>query len=667
MPTERPKSCLTELNNPTHLADLDTIHRVGFSSEKPSRASNALKEILITNSIFGSGGFETESLASTDQMLTDLERDLRSAKGDLTHLFNTKVDLLIRAICLETTFQGLGKEFSKQLLDRTDRLISSPLLALRAKVNLLTEAYGERYWEQLMDAEVLFGILKELRGGHFYDGNDGELLEEMAGDKNKLKEACENVEDKTLWVVPNWDCNRGKNPCSICFAKDIMDDAKAKGYQRASVDFFTKLTALSKLPFGEVIITGGEPTQDLELLEAALLSIHPERDIRIITNGDWILAEKTKEEVLAIIFSSKRQVRVDISGHDAFPVFQKKLKTLEGKLSVGAQLRTGEGKDYYPKLSIAYNTGVIFEEHKILGLGQGKAPQSTTNYERNEKDNILLKLKDIIKYTKEKNQGIYLMAAQNGSRVVANHETPYLVVPTPADLVNPDDSPRKVLKKAVGFYAKRHKASEELILDSEVAQYAAACFKTGVPISLEGYEAHKSKYVGFVPQDIKAEFVRQNKKLMVSYYQIISEISHIPVDELKKSIAQTLAQKISEMELLSSSKTYTLTNLDFYPMTFAVAVAACRDSDSLTSAISKGLWRTYRRTEHSFDKILTFANFNDPFDAFMQSLYTWRRKEFTDHLKVLDISPGEIASQLKTIVAERSQREKEQSFHSVKV
>lgn len=299
---------------------------------------------------FDSRNFEI-GLGNIDKSLVVLEDNLRLKKGETVDLLNAKVDLLERATVLGIAVKWSNGESPDRSFRRIEELVDSSPLILSAKVELLSGVYGTNDRRQLLVTEVLFGVLQELRGGRFDSGIEGGFLEQIIDEPN-LERTRRAVQDKTLWVVPNWNCNRVNKPCEICFATDIMADAREKGYQSASPDFFAKLMLLSRLPFKEVVIPGGEPTQNLELLRATLSSIDPQRRIRIITNGDWALRETAKkgissrEEVLSVIYASDRQVRVEISSHDSEDVFRRKLKILKGRVELGVQLRKEEGSDY---------------------------------------------------------------------------------------------------------------------------------------------------------------------------------------------------------------------------------------------------------------------------------------------------------------------------------
>ncbi len=259
------------------------------------------------------------------------------------------------------------------------------------------------------------------------------------------------LENKKLWLIPTWECNRSGNPCGICFSYSRLQDAQEKGYLNAGNDFLEKVKALSVLPWEEVIITGGEPTTRPSLLREVLANVHPERTIRIISNGDFAEDEGEREKIAEIIRESGRQVQVDISAHDKGG-FLKRIHLLgkEG-IPVGAQLREGERNTGVLKSVLRTRSALRrflgreetpIEEHKVLRMGNAAEMRQA----------IILRLDMLRTYTAGRNQGIYLYPGLDGVKVTANHETPYLLGDTPADIARGGESAEETLERICEFY-----------------------------------------------------------------------------------------------------------------------------------------------------------------------------------------------------------------------
>lgn len=356
----------------------------------------------------------------------------------------------------------------------------------------------------------------------------------------KREEAESFIRNKMLWVVPTWVCNRDvkNSPCAICFAKDAMHHARNNGYQNAQGDLLQKARALTKLPWKEVIITGGEPTMNPQLLEATLYSISPERNVRIITNGDWTLKKEQREKVLSVL-GFHPNVRVEISAHDPLEVFKRKIEELNSRVKLGVQIRDGEGlgpiekTDNSKKLAFARSTeGLFVEVHKVLNLGQAATDQEQTGM------SVSLNMRKLIGYSsRDRNVGTYLMPGPNGTRVVANHETPYLVFPTPADIVDPTDNPEQVVEKIINFYATPTKG----ISLNQIVSYAEAAFRNGIRID----------FGEFFPSNvsINEEKLLVLRNLADMQYKVLSEKEGVSVEKIKGLVTHAIAENLASVIL----------------------------------------------------------------------------------------------------------------------
>ena len=462
----------------------------------------------------------------------------------------------------------------------------------------------------------------------------------------QLKKAEKNIVSKTLWMVPNWECNRGKKPCRICFATDIMKDAKTNGYEKATSDFFTKTRLLSELPWREVVITGGEPTLDPQLLKATLSAIDPKKDIRIITNGDWILKENNREEIISLISSFNRQIQIDISTHDNWEILNQKISGLWDRLPIGLQSRQKEDAEFSDEKNCHIRIFPEVEDHKVIRLGKVKSNRYVNDY-------VLLDLKKLISYSKNRNQGIYLISGKNGARVIVNHETPYLVNPTPADIANPKDSPQTVFDKVINFYANFDSfpnKSDNLDLDMQTIGYAKSAFKTGVPIDIysTSYEFRHSSF-RYNPE-IKNRFIAQNRELMNSYYQALSETSNMSIPQIKELIAERIAVKMLEIDKHFSTRCYYVLGYDSLPLTYDIARSAPRTPASLAHMISKKLFPWEPVEEVDKETSLIKNSHSSPYNAIMHDFFDYPDLDnFLDHLEILNITEKSIAEKLERL------------------
>lgn len=373
-------------------------------------------------------------------------------------------------------------------------------------------------------------------------------LSRFQPETTKDREAISYIKSKILYIVPSWICNRKKNPCEICFATDIMQSAETGGFQTATGDLLEKAKVLTTLPWKEVILTGGEPFEDSVLLKDTLDVIHPKRKVRIVSNGDWILDEAKRTEILQILKNSKLKIQIDISGHDKFDILRQKVLTLlKNEVRVGVQLRKEEENEYeennhahtlefYKKLLFFEDLEeeVAVETHHALKLGYA-------NTNKDGQRSIGLELSKLIEYTgRDKNVGTYLIPGQGGTRVIGNHETLYLVYETPADIASPEDTPKIVLRKIIDFYATP--PNDTMEFDDKTIDYALAAFKANIPLDVNSYELDSRFLKSEITPMIISQFNGQTKKLMDGYYQAIAQKNNLSVDTVRQTVKNQLAK-----------------------------------------------------------------------------------------------------------------------------
>lgn len=469
----------------------------------------------------------------------------------------------------------------------------------------------------------------------------------------RRSEAESLIKKKHLWLVPTWGCNRDETKdnrgiCAICFAKDIMHHAGANGYKDPQADFYEKARALTKLPWMDVILTGGEPTLNRESLRETLSVIDPNSAVRIITNGDWLLKEDSKEEVVSIIKASGLDIKVEVSAHDPFEVFKRKIEGLSAKgIKFGAQFRGNEnvslkevGRDLraslvddFSKIALVESIGGSLESHRVLRLGQAARGAG-------EMRPVFLKLNKLIEYTdRYENVGVYLMPGQNGTRVIVNHETPYLVFPTPADIVSPADSPERIVDKVVDYFASSSVSSDTL--DDTAIAYAKAAFMAGVPLSFRGYEIQGADsenfehYVGELGKREKGFFLDRARKLMNMYYELASEKFNIPVGRLRGLIAEKIAEHL--LGLMKDG--YRPSPYSGFGELSAVFSVGARP-DLVFLPREEGIREFVQNTS---DIIGGHNLMGKPFDA----LSSMKDPKLLSQLDVLDITPDAVSSHLK--------------------
>lgn len=472
------------------------------------------------------------------------------------------------------------------------------------------------------------------------------MLEQIVEDQG-LGEARYIMEGKMLWLVPNWACNRAAKPCGICFASDVMRDAERNDYLHAKDDFFEKTAVISQFPWREVVITGGEPTQDSQMLRKTLQHIDPRRRVRIITNGDWVLDSARKEEILSIIYSyGLGRARVEISGHDSEAVLKRKVEALKGRVRLGVQLRKEEGEDYEAKRAfVRQNGGTFLEDHHVLGLGEIKQQESCNRSSK------LLDLGKLVNYTHKENNGVYLVVAKDGTRVIANHEVPYLVHPTPADIVDLNDTPEVARRKILEFYATYFYRE-----DRNETGYIEAAFRTGVPLEL-GRFFYPNYYCD---RNLFLEAINEKKKwakcLTDVYYGIVSELSGRSIGDIKSLVIKSIADRI--LNILNQKESGIILLPFFTPYcsfsVSAIAYAADREPESFAAVISGDLIRGHFREGNYqpncnvdsrkaldifFSNNVYRNNFSDP------------KEDFCAQLDVLGISLQEVQEQIEQALA----------------
>ena len=439
---------------------------------------------------------------------------------------------------------------------------------------------------------------------------------------NSVEAARERIQTKILWLVPNWECSR-PHPCGICFAQGVMADARNNGYLHASDDFFRKAQTLSSLPWREVILTGGEPTMNPYLLRSTLLSIDPQRKVRIITNGDWILEKDQREGVIWLIRESGRCVQVDISDHGSVISLSNKIEALRGKLHLGVQQRYGEHPDdrYGEKRRALINKFALTPEgHRVLGLGQPIKPDERV---------VVLRMEKLIRYTtdKERNVGTYLIPAKEGTRVIASHETPYLVFPTPADIANPQDSPEDVLSKVMEYYSAPSRVPKD-ILDRETIAYAAAAFRASVPVTLVYYELPKR-----LGGDREPFSLKRLRNLMAVYYQVISEKSGESVKSLKSAVARSIVDKLLNTP---PNKCAEIVQIIGTPVPIILAELVPSDEPSLAQAVADRLIHYYDRSRYYYHQEGSPFLFQH-LGVMADNHYRYQMSDLKEHLFIMDI------------------------------
>lgn len=404
-----------------------------------------------------------------------------------------------------------------------------------------------------------------------------------------------------------------------------MHDAKEKGYQNAAPDFYDKTKALTQLPWKEVIITGGEPTSRPNQLKETLSSIDPDRKIRIISNGDWVLRDTKREKVLSVLHDSGREIQVDISAHDPLEIFKKKIDALKGKVPLGVQLRREETKDYVDKLQYLHSVGLdkMVEIHHVIDIGR------ETNQNHVDQSAVGLSLAQLAGYSNRlKNVGTYLMAGANGTRVVVNHETPYLVEPTAADIAAPTETTDDLKRKLFHYYsgskadALKINAAADLVkgadyvttmrrLQTELRSlvpeeagpseqekraknrsYAVAAFKAGTPLEIE---QGMWKNLGGLPKDERGRAMKElpvtlqdicySRALMEDYYNAMAEKSGLNVEQIKEKTTQKLAEQV--VTIVDGHQ-----QIGVYPTPIPTHIAkeAPKDPDALAASIANHLF-----------------------------------------------------------------------------
>lgn len=467
----------------------------------------------------------------------------------------------------------------------------------------------------------------------------------ISGDKGT--EAGRVIRNKILWLVPNWNCNRNRKVCGVCFAADIMKDAADNGYQSAGNDFYEKAQVLTQLPWKEVIITGGEPTIDPQILGNTLGVIDPQRVVRIISNGDWILREDLRERVLDTIRSSGRDVQIDISAHDTFAGFRKKIDALVGLVRFGVQLREEEQdntsftrkKDYLDDL---VREGVLaasaVEIHHTIEIGNAVRTKELST------DSVRLNLQKLIGYSgRDENVGMYLLSGKGGARVIVNHETPYITTPTPADIACPQDTADEVLEKVLDYYANPQGKGN--VHSETVLAFAASAFRSGVPLDLNGYSSVKDPMFKATSEYSltarKTALITLSGLLMDSYYQIISEKSGIETDQIKKLVIQRLGNRFNA--LISSGH---IPSLSALPVTWYIAREVPRSPDELADVILDGLINGTIRilVPVGIEESKRSGNILNLFWAGERSKHSQRDLSMEDQLMILGISPEELTT-----------------------
>lgn len=475
------------------------------------------------------------------------------------------------------------------------------------------------------------------------------------GEKRKFPEG------KILWLVPNWECNRfkgHKSACKTCFAADVMRDAKVNGYQKAGEEFFENAKALALLPWKEVIITGGEPTQDIELLAKTLGVVSPEMQVRIVTNGDWIRDDKARQEVLSAVINSGKKVRIEVSAHDKPVVLIEKVNKLNGaikegggeagKVSAGIQIRRQETDYSYIRENLIskYNPDDLFiEERDILGMGEAVG---------NNIPATLISLSKLMSYSDpEESLGVHLVAGKDGVRAVVNHETPYLSAQkTPADISSPQDSPDEVREKVLRYYSERK--NRRRIFNEDAVSYAAVAFRSGVPINFDRFNFHSSYNYGFYSfetfhhsedgcsnSETRQRYIDLNSRLVDSYYQSISEKSGIDKDKIKERILDGIVDRI-----VGDSRYMNPYLSD--PVTFKIAENLPVDPESLLSLILGELF-----ISNPVTYISSFKSFSQMKDRDESS----SNMGFYDQAQILGISPGLLKERVNRAFEERMQIE----------
>lgn len=485
------------------------------------------------------------------------------------------------------------------------------------------------------------------------------------------QEAERFIREKILWLVPNWGCDRmGK--CETCFASHMMQDARKRGYRKADKDFFEKAAALAKLPWKEVIITGGEPTLDTDLLSKTLEMVDPKMPVRIITNGEWILHDQRRRKIMSAVADSGRTVRMEISAHDEPDILKEKIEKLDDtigylydavykNLSIGIQVRKQE-VDYQKYTSILIslwqqNKFQFIEKRDVLGMGNVVENAGI----KGAKTIMLYKL---IEYTdRQKNLGVHLMPGRDGVRVVANHQAPYLSAePTPADIIDPQDSTEEVVKSVINHYAVDQEAGK--VFDETAIRYAEAAFRAKIPIQVDSLMDYQYLRRPRSVIDPERRYIELSTGLMDSYYKIISEHSSMSIDKFKEQILGGLSERI--FSLIVSGKM--MVNR-FFTVPQHVAGLTSRDPIELAPIIS----------DRVFDNISNYKDWRDTnqnsaaksrnagsYKIFKKELTEYEifnslnHLKFTDHLRILGLSENMLAEKVDKLFANNKAGSKSQ-------
>jgi hypothetical protein len=345
-----------------------------------------------------------------------------------------------------------------------------------------------------------------------------------------------------------------------------MRDSREHDYRDAKDDLFECVEKVSDLPWKEVILTGGEPTIFPSLLDRSLLAINPKRPIRIVSNGDWALRDGSRRRILSIIKASGRNVRMDISGHDDPETFERKIESLVGEIPLGIQLREEETEDFATKVAYLMERGLydVLETHHVLGMGEAREGLDSGRAVR-------LELGRLYTYSTYRNIGAYIMRGRGGIRLVVNHETPYLVEETPADLAKPGDTPDVILEKLICHYGDNYFYPD---IPGRKVQYARAAFRSGVPLNVAGLASYEPEAAC---------------SLMGEYYNIVAENSDQDAETLREDLTRALAARI-----INIYGTGMGVRINPHPIVDTVAVRVPRDSATFIQTVAHCLIITSR-------------------------------------------------------------------------
>lgn len=239
---------------------------------------------------------------------------------------------------------------------------------------------------------------------------------------------------------------------------------------------------------------------------------------------------------------------------------------------------------------------MFLEDHHVLAIGKTKGRTLSNGY-----NPVPIDLKKLAGYTNKNNMGVYLIAGDGGARVIANHEAPYLVYPTPADLVNPSDTPPDVLRKTVDYFTDR-------IMDVDDIGFAVAAFKVGQPIiNLDVVRPR----LHFHASDYFKEYDRVKgrvKRIMEEYYNVIAERSKLSIQDLKKVVADAIVARMAEVA--TKDVHYWISD---DPVVKGLAYHIPSDSFSLASKIARDMIAisrisAYRRYDRSQDPYADFLH-----------------------------------------------------------